>query len=182
MNKILRIGGVAVFAAATLLAGCSTQSNSNSVYTGGQAQREQTVRFGVVEGVREVMIQGEATGVGTLAGGAIGGVAAGSTIGGGNGAIAAGLLGAILGGGAGSAAQDRAASRPGDHRAPGEWRDARHHAGCGRDLPPRRPCAAALLGRRDARYALSHASTRPQQPNAACRQAAAFCFWREPLP
>ena len=113
MNKILRIGGVAVLAAATLLAGCSTQSNSNSVYTGGQAQREQTVRFGVVEGVREVMIQGEATGVGTLAGGAIGGVAAGSTIGGGNGAIAAGLLGAILGGVAGSAAENKIAQRRG---------------------------------------------------------------------
>ena len=113
MNKTLRICSVTVLTAATLLAGCAAQSNSNSVYTGGQAQREQTVRFGVVEGVREVMIQGPTTGVGTLAGGALGGVAAGSTIGGGNGAVAAGLLGAILGGIAGSATENKVAQRRG---------------------------------------------------------------------
>jgi len=113
MNKILRIGSVAVLSAAALVAGCASQSNSNSVYTGGQAQREQTVRFGVVEGVRDVMIQGPTTGAGTLAGGAVGGIAAGSTIGGGNGAVAAGILGAILGGIAGSATENHIAQRRG---------------------------------------------------------------------
>ncbi len=71
--NIVRTGGVAVLVAAKLLvSGCASWSNSNSVYTSGQAQREQTVRYGVVEGVREVLIQGGQTGAGTLAGGALG--------------------------------------------------------------------------------------------------------------
>lgn len=110
MNHKLRSGALAVLGAAllaTLAAGCATQSNSNSVYGTGQAQREQTVRYGVVEGIREVTIQGSQSGAGTLAGGAIGGIAAGSTIGGGNGAVAAGILGAVLGGIAGSAAENK---------------------------------------------------------------------------
>ncbi|AOY92723.1 hypothetical protein BKK79_13775 [Cupriavidus sp. USMAA2-4] len=113
MNQKLRIGGAAVLAAATLLAGCAAQSNSNSVYTPGQAQREQTVRYGVVESVREVLIQGNQTGAGTIAGGAIGGVAAGSLIGSGNGSVAAGILGAVLGGIAGSATENKINQRRG---------------------------------------------------------------------
>jgi len=112
-NNMLRVGIVAGLAAATLVTGCATESTSNSVYSTGQAQREQTVRFGVVEGVREVMIQGSQTGAGTLAGGAIGGIAAGSTIGSGNGSVAAGVLGAVLGGIAGSAAENRINQRRG---------------------------------------------------------------------
>lgn len=113
MHQILRTGGIAALAAATLVAGCANYSNSNSVYSPGQAQREQTVRYAVVEGVREVMIKGETTGAGTIAGGAIGGVAAGSTIGSGGGSVAAGLLGAVLGGIAGSAAENRLSQRRG---------------------------------------------------------------------
>lgn len=113
MTNIVRIGGVAVLVAASLVSGCASWSNSNSVYTAGQGQREQTVRFGVVEGVREVQIQGPQTGAGTLAGGALGGIAAGSTIGGGNGAIAAGVIGAVLGGLAGSAAENKIQQRRG---------------------------------------------------------------------
>ena len=78
MNQILRLSGAAVLVTAALVTGCANYSNSNSVYSPGQAQREQVVRFGVVEGVREVMIQGGSTGAGTIAGGAIGGVAASS--------------------------------------------------------------------------------------------------------
>ncbi|WP_066732328.1 hypothetical protein [Cupriavidus sp. D384] len=113
MNQILRIGGFVVLATAALVSGCANYSNSGSVYSPGQAQREQTVRYGVVQGVREVMIQGGSTGAGTLAGGAIGGVAAGSTIGSGGGSVAAGLLGAVLGGIAGSAAENRITQRRG---------------------------------------------------------------------
>lgn len=111
MNNMLRTGGVIVLAAVTLVAGCATQSSSNSVYSHGQAQREQTVRYGVVEGVREVTIQNDQTGAGTIAGGAIGGIAAGSTIGRGNGAVAAGILGAVLGGIAGSAVENKVNQR-----------------------------------------------------------------------
>ena len=113
MNHKLRGGALAVIAIAALAAGCATESNSNSVYSTGQAQREQTVRYAVVEGVREVAIQRSQTGAGTLAGSAIGGIAAGSTIGSGNGAVAAGILGAILGGIAGSATENKVNERRG---------------------------------------------------------------------
>ncbi len=111
MDNKLRTGVVTVLAVTALVGGCATESNSNSVYSTGQAQREQTVRYGVVEGVRDVMIQGSQTGAGTLAGGAIGGVAAGSLIGSGNGSVAAGILGAVLGGIAGSATENKVNQR-----------------------------------------------------------------------
>ncbi|UXC36467.1 hypothetical protein K6V71_14225 [Cupriavidus gilardii] len=113
MQTLIRTCGVALVAVASLVAGCATQSNSASIYTPGQAQREQTLRYGVVESVREVMIQGQQSGVGTLAGGAIGGIAAGSSIGSGSGSVAAGILGAVLGGMAGSAIENRVDQRRG---------------------------------------------------------------------
>ncbi|WER45449.1 hypothetical protein CupriaWKF_14240 [Cupriavidus sp. WKF15] len=113
MNNKLRTGVIALCAVAALISGCATDSSSNSVYSTGQAQREQTVRYGMVEGVRDVMIQGGQTGAGTIAGGAIGGVAAGSLIGSGNGSVAAGILGAVLGGIAGSAAENKVNQRRG---------------------------------------------------------------------
>ena len=91
-----------VIAASALIAGCASTS-SGSVYSGGQARQEQTVRMGVVESVRQVTIEGSKSGVGTIAGGAIGGVA-GSNIGGGNRGSAVGtILGAVAGGIAGDA-------------------------------------------------------------------------------
>lgn len=113
MHTLLKTGAVAVLAVAGLVSGCATQSSSASVYTPGQAQREQTLRLGVVESVRSVMIQGDGTAAGTIAGGAIGGVAAGSLIGSGGGSVAAGILGAVLGGIAGSAAENRINQRAG---------------------------------------------------------------------
>ncbi|MBR7783706.1 glycine zipper 2TM domain-containing protein [Undibacterium luofuense] len=80
------------------LSACATQSNSGSVYRAGQTMNEQSVRMGVVESVREVTIEKGRSGVGTAAGAALGGIAAGSNIGGGNGAVAAGIVGAIAGG------------------------------------------------------------------------------------
>ena len=91
-----------VIAASALIAGCASTS-SGSVYSGGQARQEQTVRMGVVESVRQVTIEGSKSGVGTIAGGAIGGVA-GSNIGGGNRGSAVGtILGAVAGGVGGDA-------------------------------------------------------------------------------
>jgi len=88
-----------------VLAGCAHQSASSSVYTYGQAQREQIVRLGTVEAVRHVTIQNERTsGAGTLAGGALGGVA-GSTIGGGSGRVLAAIGGGLLGAMAGDAVE-----------------------------------------------------------------------------
>lgn len=98
---------LAVAGSLTVLAGCAHQSASSSVYTYGQAQREQIVRLGTVEAVRNVVIQQErTTGAGTVAGGALGGVA-GSTIGGGSGRVLAAIGGGLLGAMAGDAVEHR---------------------------------------------------------------------------
>lgn len=99
------LAALAVVGSLTVLAGCAHQSASSSVYTYGQAQREQIVRLGTVEAVRNVVIQKErTTGAGTLAGGALGGVAA-SGIGGGSGRVLATIGGGLLGAMAGDAVE-----------------------------------------------------------------------------
>ncbi len=84
-----------------MLTGCYTPSSSGAVYTSGQTGREQTVRMGVVESVRQVTIEGTRGEIGTLAGGAVGGIA-GSDVGGGKGSGVGAILGAVVGGVAGS--------------------------------------------------------------------------------
>ncbi|MFL9924954.1 hypothetical protein PQR62_11820 [Herbaspirillum lusitanum] len=111
MKKLLLV--ISASAAISVLAGCAVTPNSASVYNTRQAQGEQTVRMGVVESVRNVTIDKGASGVGTVAGGALGGIAAGSSIGGGNGALAAGIVGALIGGVAGNRIEDNMAQRPG---------------------------------------------------------------------
>jgi outer membrane lipoprotein SlyB len=82
---------------AWLVSGCSTPSASANVYTYGQAQTEQIVRNGTVTGLRNITIQKDSSsGVGMIAGGALGGVA-GSGVGGGTGRNLAIVGGAILG-------------------------------------------------------------------------------------
>lgn len=87
-----------------VLAGCAT-SKSGDVYTRDQARREQNIRMGVVESVREVLMEGTKSPVGAIAGAAVGGVA-GSTLGGGNGSTIAAVIGAVAGGLAGSAIEE----------------------------------------------------------------------------
>lgn len=97
----------AVLGTMALVAGCANHSASSSVYTYGQAQREQIVRTGTVEAVRPVTIQtDESSGMGGLAGGAMGGVA-GSAIGGGRGSILGAIGGTVLGALAGNAVENR---------------------------------------------------------------------------
>ncbi|AMP09605.1 glycine zipper 2TM domain protein [Collimonas arenae] len=101
-------------AALVVLAGCALPPNSASVYSSSQAQGEQTVRMGVVDSVRPVTIdKNTGGGAGTLAGGALGAVAAGSTIGSGNGSLAAGVVGAVLGGIVGNQVESNLSKRPG---------------------------------------------------------------------
>ncbi len=95
MKKLILVAGLSVI---TALSGCALTPNSANVYRSGQTMGEQSVRMGVVESVREVSIDKGSSGVGQLAGGAVGAVAAGSSIGRGNGAIVAGILGAVAGG------------------------------------------------------------------------------------
>lgn len=99
LNKLLAAG---VCTAAAIVAGCAGPSSSGSVYTPGQAQREQTVRMGVVESVRQVTIEKTPSGAGAVAGGVVGGVA-GSSVGAGRGSTITSVLGAVAGGLAGQA-------------------------------------------------------------------------------
>lgn len=95
---------VAIVTGTLGLAACAGKSSSGSVYSPGQAQREQTVRLGVVESVRAVTIEQQPGGAGVVAGGVVGGIA-GSNIGGGRGSFIGSVLGAIAGGVAGQAAE-----------------------------------------------------------------------------
>jgi outer membrane lipoprotein SlyB len=87
--------------AVAVLVGCATRESAN-VYGRHEAGREQTVRFGTVDSVRKVSIEGSRSGIGAAAGGAVGGIA-GSTVGHGKGSSIAAVLGAVGGGVAGNA-------------------------------------------------------------------------------
>lgn len=81
-----------------LAAGCAPKIGAND-YNSKSAGTEQTVRFGTVESVRKVHVEGDnqwATGVSTAGGGVVGGVL-GSLIGGGTGRTLATVGGAVLG-------------------------------------------------------------------------------------
>jgi outer membrane lipoprotein SlyB len=112
MATLTRNIAVLLAAAVTLTAGCATNTNSASVYSAGQTQREQTVRYAVVEGAREVLIDRGQQGTGTLAGAVVGGVA-GSSIGGRRENIAGAVLGAVAGGVVGQAIEGSASKRKG---------------------------------------------------------------------
>ena len=94
------------------LAGCATPPQSGSVYRSYQTQNEQVVRTGTVESVRNVVIANPESGVGTMGGATLGGLA-GSQAGSGNGSAAMGIVGAIAGGLIGQRVENRANMRPG---------------------------------------------------------------------
>lgn len=105
MRQISRSLIASIMLGTAVLAGCATGSSSGSVYSRGQAQREQVVHMATVETVREVTLDGGQSGVGVLAGGALGGIAAGRNIGSGTGSLVAGIIGAVAGGLAGQAVE-----------------------------------------------------------------------------
>jgi outer membrane lipoprotein SlyB len=94
-----------------MLGGCAP-GRSGDVYTRDEVRREQSVRMGVVESVREVQIEGTRSGVGPAAGAVTGGIA-GSTIGRGRGSAVGAVLGSVAGGVAGQAIEEGATRRPG---------------------------------------------------------------------
>jgi len=98
-------------AAAAILAGCVSPKSAD-VYSRDEALREQQVRRGTVESVRPVRIEGTRSGVGAVAGGAVGGVA-GSTVGTGKTSNVAAVLGAVGGGVAGQALEEGATRKSG---------------------------------------------------------------------
>lgn len=92
--------GIAVAGA---LAGCAT-SDSAAVYSKGQMRQAQTVEFGTVVSVQNVLMEGQNNELLTLGGAALGGLA-GSNIGHGRGAAAGTIVGALAGGFGAQAAQ-----------------------------------------------------------------------------
>ncbi len=88
---------VTAAAAALLLLGSCAYHRGSYDYRGYEVGGEQAVRFGVVEGVRDVRVNPHPTGVGTAGGAVLGGLA-GSQVGGGSGQVAGAVGGAILGG------------------------------------------------------------------------------------
>jgi len=85
------------------IAGCAYPGMGSRDYRAYQARGEQSVRFGVVESVRDV---------GTAAGAMLGGIA-GSNVGGGNGQVAGAIAGAVLGGIVGQNVEKSANERAG---------------------------------------------------------------------
>ncbi|HUW36085.1 MAG TPA: glycine zipper 2TM domain-containing protein [Rhodocyclaceae bacterium] len=108
MRTTIALAACAAFA----LGGCAANPSADS-YSQGQAQREMSVRMGVVDSVRPVTLEGNQSGTGTLVGGALGGIA-GSNIGGGNRGSAVGtILGAVGGAIAGTAIEEGATKKTG---------------------------------------------------------------------
>ncbi len=94
----------------TLLGGCATEV----VRPGEQPQASQTVRMGVVEGLRDVQIDSGArpTGAGAAIGAVVGGVA-GTYVGSGRGSVIGTVIGSVLGGLGGSHVEQAAGRRAG---------------------------------------------------------------------
>ncbi|MET3105199.1 outer membrane lipoprotein SlyB [Oxalobacteraceae bacterium GrIS 2.11] len=94
------------------LTGCAVAPHSANVYQGPQTMGEQSVRMGVVESIRNVVIDNGQSGVGVLGGAALGGLA-GNTIGKGNGSVAGAIGGAIAGGLIGQQVEKSVNNKPG---------------------------------------------------------------------
>lgn len=97
---------------AAMASGCAT--TGETMRSGEQVQREQIIRTGVVENVREVQIENTrpATGAGGAIGAVLGGVV-GSHVGQGRGSIVSSVIGAVLGGVAGHAVEQQSGRQAG---------------------------------------------------------------------
>lgn len=103
-QRSVLVRGMVFVVAALMLGGCASH-RSGSTYSRDQARQVMSVRFGVVESVREVTLEGSQSGTGTLAGAVVGGIA-GSHVGGGKGQVVGAILGAVAGGVAGTAIEE----------------------------------------------------------------------------
>lgn len=97
MKKVLFI-----FALVSLF-GCASQTQTGNAYTAGQSRQAQTVQRGKVIAVKDVELAAAPSGVGALAGGALGSIA-GSNNGrsGSNQSAASSIVGMVIGGVAGN--------------------------------------------------------------------------------
>ena len=101
----------AAMALAVAATGCAPGLGGGD-YSRGEARREQSVRLGVVDSVRQVQLEGTRSGVGPAAGAVIGGIG-GSTVGHGRGSAVGAVVGSVAGGVAGQAAEQSATRQPG---------------------------------------------------------------------
>ncbi len=106
MNRVIALGALSL-----MLAGCANGLGSGD-YQRSEARRVYEVKMGVVESVRQVRLEGTHSGVGTLAGGAVGGIA-GSEIARGKGSALGAVVGAVAGGIAGHAVEEASTRKPG---------------------------------------------------------------------
>ena len=93
---------VASFTALALTLGGCASSLTGDTYSRDEARAVQTVRYGTIESLRPVKIEGTKTPIGSGAGAVVGGVA-GSGVGGGRGSA---VIGAVAGGMLGAAAEE----------------------------------------------------------------------------
>ncbi|EAR55854.1 putative outer membrane lipoprotein Pcp [Photobacterium sp. SKA34] len=93
------------------LAGCAANPYGNA-YNVNDARQMQEVYYGTVVRTQSVTLNGNGNGIGTLAGGAIGGIL-GSGVGGGTGSEIATIGGALLGGYLGNEAGEQVTKRNG---------------------------------------------------------------------
>ncbi|KJF80145.1 glycine zipper 2TM domain-containing protein [Photobacterium angustum] len=93
------------------LAGCAANPYGNA-YNVNDARQMQEVYYGTVVRTQAVTLNGNGNGIGTLAGGAIGGIL-GSGVGGGTGSEIATIGGALLGGYLGNEAGEQVTKRNG---------------------------------------------------------------------
>jgi outer membrane lipoprotein SlyB len=108
----MRIGRLAAsLACVAVVAGCAHPGMGSADY-GYYARGEQSVRFGIVESVRDVRLGAYDTGVGTATGAVLGGIA-GSHAGRGNGEVAGAIAGAVIGGIIGQNVERSNNERPG---------------------------------------------------------------------
>lgn len=109
MKTIINLSGAVVLAA--LVTGCAPGLGSGT-YKREEARREQSVRLGTIESLRDVRIEGTRSGIGPAAGAVIGGIA-GNTVGQGRGAAVGAVVGGVAGGVAGQAAEQAATRKNG---------------------------------------------------------------------
>ncbi|CAB3758669.1 glycine zipper 2TM domain-containing protein [Paraburkholderia solisilvae] len=144
MKRSLIFVSTSALICACALSGCATPAGSADIYGAAQAQREETVRMGTVESVRNVTIDannGQPGVLGALGGGLLGGVA-GSAFGGGHGSLLMGVLGGVAGAVAGSEVQHKLAQQHGEEITVrldnGDWRAITQNADDGYFHPGQR--------------------------------------------
>ncbi|MDY0011833.1 MAG: glycine zipper 2TM domain-containing protein [Rhodocyclaceae bacterium] len=107
----MRFSTLLALVAALGLGGCAS-SLGGDTYGRAEARRVMSVKYGTVEAVRAVKLEGTKSPVGTVAGAAVGGVA-GSSIGSGKGAAVGAVVGAVAGAVAGAAIEEASTRKPG---------------------------------------------------------------------